>query len=24
VTVVLTLVSGAGYLWKNRSLIEQQ
>ena len=24
VTVVLTLVSGAGYLWKNRALIEQQ
>jgi CDP-diacylglycerol--glycerol-3-phosphate 3-phosphatidyltransferase len=24
VTVALTLVSGAGYLWKNRSLIEQQ
>jgi CDP-diacylglycerol--glycerol-3-phosphate 3-phosphatidyltransferase len=24
VTVLLTLVSGAGYLWKNRTLIEQQ
>jgi len=24
VTVALTLVSGAGYLWKNRALIEQQ
>lgn len=24
VTVALTLISGAGYLWKNRALIEQQ
>lgn len=24
ITVALTLVSGAGYLWKNRALIEQQ
>jgi len=24
VTVALTVVSGAGYLWKNRALIEQQ
>ena len=24
VTVALTLVSGAGYLWKNRALIEHQ
>jgi CDP-diacylglycerol--glycerol-3-phosphate 3-phosphatidyltransferase len=24
VTVILTLVSGAGYLWKNRALIERQ
>jgi CDP-diacylglycerol--glycerol-3-phosphate 3-phosphatidyltransferase len=24
ITVVLTIVSGAGYLWKNRALIEQQ
>jgi CDP-diacylglycerol--glycerol-3-phosphate 3-phosphatidyltransferase len=24
ITVALTLISGAGYLWKNRALIEQQ